>query len=215
MTKMIECEICHKQFKNQHSLSQHMYKYHRDISSQNDSNTEMNTNANSENITIPSNNDDKINDKNESPTTDNDKNGQNNDTITIGEAPFSTDDLNRAKNDLPEGADEMIKIVENMTEEDGKELYLIMIEGFGDINGVDIETEMPEMVKKAERRGKHLSYTVNRFMPQIREYIVPIMLVGGIGLDFLAIRKVGQAKKIMQKLKNDKNDNDKNEGVQK
>ncbi len=192
----IKCEVCGKSFKNDHSLATHKSRFHKDVMIIDDKNDDHPmTNDNVADDIIDDND-------NKSSITDDKPDDEKNDEIIIDKAPFSKEDLERAKNDVnvPPEANEMLQMIEDMTPEDGKELYLLLIEGFGDLNGIDVDADLPELVKKADTRGKHLSYTINRFTPQIRQYVVPIMLVGGIGMDLMTIRKVGQAKKAMKKI---------------
>ncbi len=199
--KKFICPICGKSFKNSHSLSVHKSKYHRASSS-----------------LVPMQdtkvNDNKPNDSPASVSSDiipTDNLITTNDTLNVKKADFSQDDLEKTKEILDQTPElkEISGLLDNMTDEEGKELYMLMIEGFGDLNGIDIDTDMPDMVKKADMRGKHLAFVVNRYAKSIQPYIIPAMLVGGIGLDFLAIRKAGQLKKLLNKKNKNQTNNEK------
>nr|ACD75441.1 AMDV5_1 [uncultured virus] len=183
--KEIKCEICGKTFKNKNSLGVHKSRFHR----------KNNDNKKSE-----------IKDKEDNYQRDYDED-KNKETINITEESFSQEDLDKAKSELDKSIDndenvqQVKEILENMTEEDGKELYIMLMDIVGGLSGIDVEDEIPNLENRATKRGKYLAYTINRYIPQIEQYLIPIMLMGGIGLDILTIRKMGKMKKGLENLK--------------
>jgi len=184
-----KCDICGKTFKSKGSLYVHKSKYHKNK------------------VDKVSN---KVFDKVDDKLTDNLSDKINNtlsdkvskEPIEVTSESFSQEDLNKVQQDLLAN-DETVKsikqIVENMTEEDGKELYLMLMDIVGGMSGVDIEADIPNIEERAKKRGKYLAFTINRYIPQIEQYIIPVILVGGIATDVLSIRKLGKLKKAMDK----------------
>ncbi len=218
--KKYECPICHKTFKNSHSLASHKYTYHR-----HKENNENNINSDINNDKKETENNFIDNDTVKEIINDTDKeNPSINETvednkITIGEHEFSQEDLNKIKEDyenqsidseLQNQANQIEQMISNMSEDDATELYYLMIEGIGDLSGVDVENELPDLYKKAPKRGKHLAYVINKYYPSLSNYIIPILAIGGIAIDIYSIYKYAKAKKMIEKMKN-KNENDKKE----
>jgi len=176
--KPAECEICHKIFKNKNSLAVHKSRYHK-----NNPNELVNN------------------------QTDN-KNNLINEPIKVTQADYSKEDLSKMQNELIKGdntAQQIVEITASMTDEDGKELYLMLMDIVGTMSNVDVEKDIPNIDERATRRGKYLAYTIKRFAPQIQEYLIPIMLGTGIAMDIISIRKLGEIKKALAD--KDKNDN--------
>jgi hypothetical protein len=174
-----KCDICGKTYKTKNSLAVHKSRYH--------SNTENIDNAN-ENDNI------EINEPND---------------INITEEQYSEEDLNKAKNDINDMEQEIEndanvkaieETIENLSEDDGKEMYLLLMDIVGNMSGVDIDKDIPNIENKAKTRGRYLAYTVNKYSPSIKKYAVPLLLVIGIGTDIISIRKLGKMKKEMEKL---------------
>jgi len=180
--KPFECPYCHKHFKSKNSLNVHISNYHK--SEKEKEQTEQKT-----------------------------------ENVQVSEAPYSKEDLEKAKEqiaeqkevekEIEEEAKPLVEIIENMSVEDGKDLYLLLMEILGDLNGVDIYKDIPNIQEKAERRAKHVTYTINKFAPWIIKYIIPIMAIGGIIWDAVELRHIAQMKKAIKEL-NEKNINQQN-----
>ena len=180
--KRFECPYCHKRFKTKNSLNVHISNYHK--SEKEKEQTEQKT-----------------------------------ENVQVSEAPYSKEDLEKAKEqiaeqkevekEIEEEAKPLVEVVENMSVEDGKDLYLLLMEILGDLNGVDIYKDIPNIQEKAERRAKHVTYTINKFAPFLIKYIIPLMAVGGIIWDVIDMRRLAKTKKVIKEL-NEKNINQQN-----
>jgi len=178
--KPFECPYCHKRFKTKNSLNVHISNYHREEKEPKSEQTE---------------------------------------SVKVSEAEYSKEDLEKAKaqitqeqeteQEVEQEAKQITEIIENMSEEDGRELYLEIMEILGDLNGLDVYKDIPNIKEKAERRGKHLTYTINKFAPFLIKYIIPIMAIGGIIWDIIDMRRLAQTKKVIKEL-NEKNINQQN-----
>jgi len=182
--KPFECPYCHKRFKSKNSLNVHISNYHKTEKEKEKEQIEQKT-----------------------------------ENVQVSEAPYSKEDLEKAKEqiaeqkevekEIEEEAKPLVEIIENMSVEDGKDLYLLLMEILGDLNGIDVYKDIPNIQEKAERRAKHITYTVNKFAPWIIKYIIPIMAVGGIIWDAVELRHIAQMKKAIKEL-NEKNINQQN-----
>ena len=180
--KRFECPYCHKRFKTKNSLNVHISNYHRE-----EKETKEQTEIES---------------------------------VKVSEAEYSKEDLEKAKaqitqeqeteQEVEQEAKQITEIIENMSEEDGRELYLEIMEILGDLNGLDVYKDIPNIKEKADRRGKHLTYTINKFAPFLVKYIIPIMAIGGIIWDIIDMRRLAQTKKVIKEL-NEKNINQQNQ----
>ena len=181
--KPYECPFCHKRFKTKNSLNVHISNYHREEKEQSEQSEQT-------------------------------------ESVKVSEAEYSKEDLEKAKaqitqeqeteQEVEQEAKQITEIIENMSEEDGRELYLEIMEILGDLNGLDVYKDIPNIKEKAERRGKHLTYTINKFAPFLVKYIIPIMAVGGIIWDIIDMRRLAQTKKVIKEL-NEKNINQQNQ----
>ena len=183
--KPFECPYCHKRFKTKNSLNVHISNYHKAEREKEKEQTEQKT-----------------------------------ENVQVSEAPYSKEDLEKAKEQLAEQkevekeieeeAKPLVEVIENMSVEDGKDLYLLLMEMLGDLNGIDIYKDIPNIQEKAERRAKHVTYTINKFAPFLVKYIIPIMAIGGIIWDIIDMRRLAQTKKVIKEL-NEKNINQQNQ----
>ncbi len=96
------------------------------------------------------------------------------------------------------------ELIINFDDKDGAELYSMLIEIIGDFSGVDVEKDIPNWTEKTEKRGKRLSFLVNRYAEQYKQYIIPLMFVVGLGSDVMLIRKLGKMKKEINKINSPK-----------
>lgn len=200
---MIKCEICGKDFKNVNSLRSHKSQKHKQ------ENKTVNKPVNV-NLNEPDKQDIPINDKDVNPDKSINVNTVNPDDITINKADFSSADLDLQKKKLAEEEqnilenDEEVRTVNeliiNFDEKDGAELYGMLIELVGDLSGVDVEKDIPNWTDKVSKRGKRLSFIINKYAEQYKQYIIPLMFVVGLGSDVLLIRKLGKIKKEINKV---------------
>ena len=210
---MIKCEICDKDFKNINSLRSHKSQQHKQINPL--VNHTLNTLKNKENSQDSSSINQLINDKDKSDNVNvNQVNVVNPDNINVNESPFSQTDLDLQKKKLIAEEQNIInnddevrtvnELIINFDDKDGAELYSMLIEIIGDFSGVDVEKDIPNWTEKTEKRGKRLSFLVNRYAEQYKQYIIPLMFVVGLGSDVMLIRKLGKMKKEINKINSPK-----------
>lgn len=215
---MVKCDICGKDFKNINSLRSHKSQQHKQINVNdkvNDASANKENSQDSGNINPLINVNDKGSDVNV-----NQVNSVNPDDINVNESPYSHTDLDLQKRKLMTEENDIInndeevravnELIVNFDEKDGAELYSMLIEIIGDFSGVDVEKDIPNWTEKTEKRGKRLSFLVNRYAEQYKQYIIPLMFVVGLGSDIMLIRKLGKMKKEINKInKNPQNKTDK------
>ena len=210
---MIKCEICDKDFKNINSLRSHKSQQHKQINPL--VNHTLNTLKNKENSQDSTTINQLINDKDKSDNVNvNQVNVVNPDNINVNESPFSQTDLDLQKKKLIAEEQNIInnddevrtvnELIINFDDKDGAELYSMLIEIIGDFSGVDVEKDIPNWTEKTEKRGKRLSFLVNRYAEQYKQYIIPLMFVVGLGSDVMLIRKLGKMKKEINKINSPK-----------
>ena len=210
---MIKCEICDKDFKNINSLRSHKSQQHKQINPL--VNHTLNTLKNKENSQDSSSINQLINDKDKSDNVNvNQVNVVNPDNINVNESSFSHTDLDLQKKKLIAEEQNIInnddevrtvnELIINFDDKDGAELYSMLIEIIGDFSGVDVEKDIPNWTEKTEKRGKRLSFLVNRYAEQYKQYIIPLMFVVGLGSDVMLIRKLGKMKKEINKINSPK-----------
>ena len=209
---MIKCEICDKDFKNINSLRSHKSQQHKQINVNDKVN---NVHENKENSQDSTTINQLINDKDKSDNVNvNQVNVVNPDNINVNESPFSQTDLDLQKKKLIAEEQNIInnddevrtvnELIINFDDKDGAELYSMLIEIIGDFSGVDVEKDIPNWTEKTEKRGKRLSFLVNRYAEQYKQYIIPLMFVVGLGSDVMLIRKLGKMKKEINKINSPK-----------
>ena len=210
---MIKCEICDKDFKNINSLRSHKSQQHKQVNPL--VNHTLNTLKNKENSQDSSSINQLINDKDKGDNVNvNQVNVVNPDNINVNESPFSQTDLDLQKKKLIAEEQNIInnddevrtvnELIINFDDKDGAELYSMLIEIIGDFSGVDVEKDIPNWTEKTEKRGKRLSFLVNRYAEQYKQYIIPLMFVIGLGSDVMLIRKLGKMKKEINKINSPK-----------
>ena len=209
---MIKCEICAKDFKNINSLRSHKSQQHKQINVNNKVN---NVHENKENSQDSTTINQLINDKDKGDNVNvNQVNVVNPDNINVNESSFSHTDLDLQKKKLIAEEQNIInnddevrtvnELIINFDDKDGAELYSMLIEIIGDFSGVDVEKDIPNWTEKTEKRGKRLSFLVNRYAEQYKQYIIPLMFVVGLGSDVMLIRKLGKMKKEINKINSPK-----------
>ena len=210
---MIKCEICDKDFKNINSLRSHKSQQHKQINPL--VNHTLNTLKNKENSQDSTTINQLINDKDKGDNVNvNQVNVVNPDNINVNESSFSHTDLDLQKKKLIAEEQNIInnddevrtvnELIINFDDKDGAELYSMLIEIIGDFSGVDVEKDIPNWTEKTEKRGKRLSFLVNRYAEQYKQYIIPLMFVVGLGSDVMLIRKLGKMKKEINKINSPK-----------
>ena len=210
---MIKCEICDKDFKNINSLRSHKSQQHKQVNPL--VNHTLNTLKNKENSQDSSSINQLINDKDKGDNVNvNQVNVVNPDNINVNESSFSQTDLDLQKQKLINEEQNIInnddevrtvnELIINFDDKDGAELYSMLIEIIGDFSGVDVEKDIPNWTEKTEKRGKRLSFLVNRYAEQYKQYIIPLMFVVGLGSDVMLIRKLGKMKKEINKINSPK-----------
>ncbi len=210
---MIKCEICDKDFKNINSLRSHKSQQHKQVNPL--VNHTLNTLKNKENSQDSSSINQLINDKDKGDNVNvNQVNVVNPDNINVNESSFSHTDLDLQKKKLIAEEQNIInnddevrtvnELIINFDDKDGAELYSMLIEIIGDFSGVDVEKDIPNWTEKTEKRGKRLSFLVNRYAEQYKQYIIPLMFVVGLGSDVMLIRKLGKMKKEINKINSPK-----------
>ena len=209
---MIKCEICDKDFKNINSLRSHKSQQHKQINVNDKVN---NVHENKENSQDSTTINQLINDKDKGDNVNvNQVNVVNPDNINVNESSFSHTDLDLQKKKLIAEEQNIInnddevrtvnELIINFDDKDGAELYSMLIEIIGDFSGVDVEKDIPNWTEKTEKRGKRLSFLVNRYAEQYKQYIIPLMFVVGLGSDVMLIRKLGKMKKEINKINSPK-----------
>lgn len=209
---MIKCEICDKDFKNINSLRSHKSQQHKQINVNDKVN---NVHENKENSQDSTTINQLINDKDKGDNVNvNRVNVVNPDNINVNESSFSHTDLDLQKKKLIAEEQNIInnddevrtvnELIINFDDKDGAELYSMLIEIIGDFSGVDVEKDIPNWTEKTEKRGKRLSFLVNRYAEQYKQYIIPLMFVVGLGSDVMLIRKLGKMKKEINKINSPK-----------
>ena len=210
---MIKCEICDKDFKNINSLRSHKSQQHKQVNPL--LNHTLNTLKNKENSQDSTTINQLINDKDKGDNVNvNQVNSVNPDDINVNESSFSHTDLDLQKQKLINEEQNIInnddevrtvnELIINFDDKDGAELYSMLIEIIGDFSGVDVEKDIPNWTEKTEKRGKRLSFLVNRYAEQYKQYIIPLMFVVGLGSDVMLIRKLGKMKKEINKINSPK-----------
>ena len=210
---MIKCEICDKDFKNINSLRSHKSQQHKQVNPL--VNHTLNTLKNKENSQDSSSINQLINDKDKGDNVNvNQVNVVNPDNINVNESSFSHTDLDLQRQKLISEEQNIInnddevrtvnELIINFDDKDGAELYSMLIEIIGDFSGVDVEKDIPNWTEKTEKRGKRLSFLVNRYAEQYKQYIIPLMFVVGLGSDVMLIRKLGKMKKEINKINSPK-----------
>ena len=209
---MIKCEICDKDFKNINSLRSHKSQQHKQINVNDKVN---NVHENKENSQDSTTINQLINDKDKGDNVNvNQVNVVNPDNINVNESSFSHTDLDLQKKKLIAEEQNIInnddevrtvnELIINFDDKDGAELYSMLIEIIGDFSGVDVEKDIPNWTEKTEKRGKRLSFLVNRYAEQYKQYIIPLMFIVGLGSDVMLIRKLGKMKKEINKINSPK-----------
>jgi len=203
-----KCNICGKTFKSKNSLYVHKSNYHRaakvELKPDN-----VEPKAKEPNIE-PNNKEPNVEPEAKEPNVEPEAKEPNVESLEVTKAEFSKEDLDKAQNDLinnDESAKELKDIIENMTDDDGKELYLLLMDVVGGFTGVDPEKDIPNISERAQHRGKYLAFTINRYASQITKYIIPIILVGGIATDIISMKRLGDMKKALKKAQNKTDDN--------
>ncbi len=210
---MIKCEICDKDFKNINSLRSHKSQQHKQVNPL--VNHTLNTLKNKENSQDSTTINQLINDKDKGDNVNvNQVNVVNPDNINVNESSFSHTDLDLQRQKLISEEQNIInnddevrtvnELIINFDDKDGAELYSMLIEIIGDFSGVDVEKDIPNWTEKTEKRGKRLSFLVNRYAEQYKQYIIPLMFVVGLGSDVMLIRKLGKMKKEINKINSPK-----------
>ncbi len=210
---MIKCEICNNEFKNINSLRSHKSQQHKQVNPL--LNHTLNTLKNKENSQDSTTINQLINDKDKGDNVNvNQVNVVNPDNINVNESSFSHTDLDLQKKKLIAEEQNIInnddevrtvnELIINFDDKDGAELYSMLIEIIGDFSGVDVEKDIPNWTEKTEKRGKRLSFLVNRYAEQYKQYIIPLMFVVGLGSDVMLIRKLGKMKKEINKINSPK-----------